>query len=432
MESTKKTKSLQKTLLVLALALSLVFSLAACGSDSGDTESAETTETVETEETTDETSAERAAIPAEASADNTELSSGTWTGTIGDKTVTLNGAYIVDGIDAVIEGGTWTSESADETVFLVVNGGSLTIKDALVTKTGGGESGSADQAGGGSDAYNFYGLNSAIVCVGEDSTVSIENCQVDTDAEGANAVFSTAEASIEIDGITINTEQNSSRGLYSTYGGSITATDVHIVTQGAHCAPLATDRGGGTVTVTGSGNTLEAHGDGSPCIYSTGDISVEGATGSSEQSQTLVIEGKNKVTLKNCDLTSHSENDGVMLYQSMSGDAADKDASSQVSTLTMEDTTLHYDGEGMLFYITNTSTEVDVTNCTFDITGDTLISAATGRWGNEGSNGGTLAMTCHGQTLSGNVTADSISSVTLDLSDDSALDGDTEGSVTIL
>lgn len=424
-EHTAGSLTARKIAACFYIVLLMLFSLVACGSQT-DTASADASADTQTTQ-----EAEEVTIPAEASADNTELSAGTWTGQIGDKTVTLNGAYIVDGIDAVIEGGTWTSEEADQTVFLVVNGGSLTIKDAAVVKTGGGESGSADAGGGGSDDYNFYGLNSAIVCVGEDSTVNIEHCTVDTDAEGANAVFATDSSNITVSNLEINTLQNSSRGLYATYGGTITAETVSIITQGAHCAPLATDRGGGTVTVTGTDNYLEAHGDGSPCIYSTGSISVEGATGSSEQAQTLVIEGKNQVSLKDCYLTSSSENDGIMLYQSMSGDAADKDASSSVSTLTMEDTTIDYQGDGPLLYVTNTTTEVSISGCTFKNAGSQFVSAATGRWGSDGSNGGSLTLTIDGQSVDGEIAADSISSVLVKLVNGGTFDGTTSGDVTV-
>ena len=427
----------KKAAAIVYAMLLLVFVLAGCGTAQGSSSAVDEAVSADTQSTTAEdtsgetsgTANEVITIPAEASADNTALSSGSWTGQIGDKTVTLNGAYIVDGIDAVIEGGTWESTEADQTVFLVVNGGSLTIKDAAVIKTGDGESGSAD-AGGGSDDYNFYGLNSAIVCVGEDSTVNIEHCTVDTDAEGANAVFSTDGGTIEVSDLEINTLQNSSRGLYATYGGTITAEAVSITTQGAHCAPLATDRGGGTVTVTGADNYLEAHGDGSPCIYSTGSISVENATGSSEQSQALVIEGKNEVSLKNCNFVS-TGNDGIMLYQSMSGDAADKDASGSVSALTMEDSTIDYQGDGPLLYVTNTTTEVTISGCTFKNAGSELVSVATGRWGSDGSNGGTLTLTVDGQSLDGEIAADSISSVLVKAVNGGSFDGTTSGDVTV-
>ena len=59
---------------------------------------------------------------------NTELTSSQVSVTIDGKSTTLSGAYVVDGIDAVIDGGTYSSATADQAVFLVVNGGSLTIR----------------------------------------------------------------------------------------------------------------------------------------------------------------------------------------------------------------------------------------------------------------------------------------------------------------
>ena len=58
---------------------------------------------------------------------------------------------------------------------------------------------------------------------------------------------------------------------------------------------MATDRGNGTVNVTGT-NTLTVAGDGSPCIYSTGDISVSGATAGSSSSATVALTNGTKVT----------------------------------------------------------------------------------------------------------------------------------------
>lgn len=52
-----------------------------------------------------------------------------------------------------------------------------------------------------------------------------------------------------------------------------------------------------------------------------------------------------------------------------------------------------------------------------------LVSAAAGRWGTSGSNGGTVILTADGQTLTGDMTADDISSLTLTLQNGSALTG---------
>ncbi len=71
-----------------------------------------------------------------ATVSNTALSSGTYTATFEGKSVSLKAAYIVNGINATINGGTYKSTASDEAVFLVVNGARLTIKEATVDKTG--------------------------------------------------------------------------------------------------------------------------------------------------------------------------------------------------------------------------------------------------------------------------------------------------------
>ncbi len=64
------------------------------------------------------------------------MSASTWSGTVGDKRVALFGTYLVDGTTATIDGGTFESVTSDRAVFLVVNGGQLTITNVKISKTG--------------------------------------------------------------------------------------------------------------------------------------------------------------------------------------------------------------------------------------------------------------------------------------------------------
>ena len=160
---------------------------------------------------------------------------------------------------------------------------------------------------------------------------------------------------------------------------------------------------------------------------------VENCTGISTGSQAAVIEGKNSITMINCNFTvSGSGNNGVMLYQSMSGDAADSDATASVSTLTMTNTTITSDLDGPMFYITNTSSVINLNggNTLTAKSGD-LVSAGTGRWGKDGSNGGKLTLNLSGESYSDTITADDISSVTVNLSDGAEFTGNTSGSVKV-
>ncbi len=366
----------------------------------------------------------------EASSDNTALSSGSETVTIGNKQIDLSGAYIIDGIDAEITGGTYTSSESDQNVFLIINGGSLKLSNAEIVKTGDASANDSQRSHDVSDDYNFYGINSVILVVGEGSSAEITDCTITSDCSGANAVFSTANGTANVSNVQINTTGNSSRGVYATYEGTINADHIDITTSGAHCAPIATDRGGGYVTVTNS--TVQCSGDGSPCIYSTGEIKVENVVGVSTGAQAAVIEGKNSITMTECDFTVSGGNNGVMLYQSMSGDAADKDATSNCSTLTMTGTTIHNNTEGAMFYITNTTSVIELNGGnTLDCANGQLVNSATGRWGKDGSNGGALSLNITGDSISDSVTADDISSVAVNVLDGGEFTGETFGEVMI-
>ena len=366
----------------------------------------------------------------EAAADNTALSSGNATVTIGGKQIDLSGAYIIDGIDAEITGGTYTSSESDQNVFLVINGGSLKISNAKIVKTGDASTNDSQRSHDVSDDYNFYGINSVVLVVGEGSSAEITDCTVTSDSSGANTVFSTAGALADVRNVQINTTGNSSRGVYATYEGTINADHVDITTSGAHCAPIATDRGGGYVTVTNS--TVQCSGDGSPCIYSTGEIKVENVVGVSTGAQAAVIEGKNSITMTDCDFTVSGGNNGVMLYQSMSGDAADKDATSSCSTLSMSGTTIRNNTDGAMFYITNTTSAIDLNGGnTLECANGQLVNATAGRWGRDGLNGGSLSLNITGDSISDSVTADDISSVAVNVLDGGEFTGETFGEVMV-
>ncbi len=372
------------------------------------------------------------------------------------RAVTYRAALLADGDTVTLSGETLTATEGNEIVALVVNGGLLVLDHCTIVKTGdgirsasrregrdprpegdrerprgerpnGGQprgerphgGGMGGPGGGGDDGFNFYGLNSAVVAVGEGSRIEMVGCRVTTDAEYANAVFSCDGAQIVItDGITIDTSRASSRGLFATCAGNITATgSVRVNTQGAHCAPLATDRGGGTVTVgipgTEDKSLLNAAGEGSPCIYSTGDITVYNAEGTAQVSQTMVIEGKNSITVENCSFSGHSpKHGGIMLYQSTSGDAREG-----TSVLNMRDCTIRDNSGTAMILVTNTHSEVNMENCTLlDPDGNATpqkyplvtcrnCNADGHNWGRAGNNGGQVDIRLRRQTLSGTLLA---------------------------
>ena len=107
------------------------------------------------------------------------------------------------------------------------------------------------------------------------------------------------------------------------------ASNLDVETQGNSAAAIRSDRGGGTVQV--SGGSYVTNGTGSPAIYCTADITVSNAELTANASEGVVVEGKNSVSLKGCNMTASMENTyngdseenihAIMIYQSMSGDA---------------------------------------------------------------------------------------------------------------
>jgi hypothetical protein len=179
-------------------------------------------------------------------------------------------------------GKTYISTQNDQSVIVVTGNGSISIDKAMIIKNEGNTSNT--------DNSNFYGLNAAILTK-TNSTLKLTNSNITTGVEGANGVFATGNNSkVILDNVGIITSANSSRGLDVTYGGTIIANNIKITTNGAHCAALATDRGGGIVNVTNG--VLNTAGDGSPGIYSTGVISATNTISTATGSEAATIEGK--------------------------------------------------------------------------------------------------------------------------------------------
>ena len=332
--------------------------------------------------------------------DNTELSAGTVTTTIGGKSITYSGAYVVDGINATIGSGVYESAMDDQVVFLVINGGSLKIQgDVKINKTG-----SSNFSGRG-DNYSFYGINSAIAVVGSGSSVTINGATITSDVSGANAVVATNGGGAVVKNTTITTAKDNSRGLHATYGGAIQAEKT-ISTQGGSSATLATDRGAGVVNA--SDMTLSTAGAGSPLIYSTGEIMVSNSTGTATGAQIAVVEGKNTIALYNCEFAANGvgnrnsvDNAGVMIYQSMSGDAAVGAGkfTAKDSKLNVLSTSSVYNAVPF-FFVTNTTATIELDNVEIGFSdAEYFISVlGTSEWGKSGSNGGTVTITTSGLT----------------------------------
>ena len=329
-----------------------------------------------------------------------------------------------------ITSGKFSSTNADENAISISGDITASLSGIEVTKTG-------DSDGG--DNTSFYGTNSAIIAKGG-ANLTIKNADITTDANGANGVFSYGGSAttnnsasdgttINISDSTITTSKNNSGGIMTTGGGVLNAENLTITTAGTSSAAIRSDRGGGIVTV--NKGVYKTTGKGSPAIYSTADITVKNATLIATASEGAIIEGKNSITLENVTLadTNNSLNGqsttykNIFLYQSMSGDAATGEAvfTAKNSTITTN--------KGDSFYVTNTTAEINLENNTIVNNDDTsnFLRIQKDSWGNSGNNGGTVTLNMTNQKATGNIVVDSISKLTMNLTNGSSFTGAING-----
>jgi hypothetical protein len=320
-----------------------------------------------------------------------------------------NATHTQSGGSKTEDGQTYAAAEQDQSAILVTDGGTFTASDATIQTTGDSSS---------NDSSSFYGLNAAAVATGG-SAIKLSDSSISTTGSGANGAFATgAGSSVTLSNVTITATGGGGHGVMATQGGAVTLTDVDINTAGANSAPLATDRGGGTITATGG--DVVATGKDSPALYSTGTITVSGGTYKATGAEAAVIEGGNTIALTDVALsTSVADKWGVMIYQSMSGDAQ-----GTKGTFTMTGGSLDSTGQNSpLFCVTNSTGVITLKGATVTAASGVLVKAAAGSWGTQGSNGGTVVLTADGQSLTGDLVADSISSIALTLQNGSSLSG---------
>ena len=328
-----------------------------------------------------------------------------------------------------LDGYAFNSTTADENTILVNTTDEVTITNSTVAKTG-------DSDGG--DNSNFYGQNAAVLVEGG-STTTLTNLTVTSDAKGANGIFSYGGngghnggdgdgTKVVIKDTTITTTGDGAGGTMTTGGGITNAYNLTVTTNGQSSAAIRTDRGGGTVYV--DGGTYTSNGLGSPAIYSTAEIHVANATLVSNLSEGVCIEGLNSIELTDCDLTANNTKcngnatfmDTIMIYQSMSGDAATGN-----STFTMTGGTLT-SKNGHMFHVTNTNADIELNGVklTNEDAANVLISVCDDGW-NGGNNKATFNVKA--QDLVGAVLVGNNSTLALNLTEGSTLEGYVDGNI---
>ena len=430
-----------KKLIAIFLAAAMLLTLAACGSTAAETETDDTQADAASADAAPDTPPEKPDGGAPAMGDGEtppEKPDGTPPDGAGGKPgdppdgapggfggsgeVTQGTSANTISEDTAVTGTSYSSTGDDENA-LRIDGAEVTLDSITVDKSAGATSNTEDG--------DFYGMNAALLAT-NGATVTIQNATVTSSAQNGNGVFSYGSGTtVNISDSAITTSADNSGGIQTTGGGTTNAENLTVDTSGNSSAAIRSDRGGGTVNVTGGSYT--SNGYNSPAVYSTAAISVKNAALTANNSEALVIEGKNSIALTDCTVSgnmsstkgsSSSENvHTVMIYQSMSGDA-------DVGTSEFSMTGGSLTGKnGDLFYITNTHCILTLSGVTLkneDADGYLLRVAgnsASRGWGAAGSNGAQVEMTADGQTLAGNILVDTISTLNLTLKGGSSFTG---------
>jgi hypothetical protein len=313
-----------------------------------------------------------------------------------------DGIYTLNGGTARESSQTYAATLVNQSAIYVLNSGNLTLVSCTMTKTGDATN---------TDSCSQYGINAGVLA-NSAGQVTILGGTVTTNALGANGLFATGSgSSVSMSNGTISASGGNAHGVDATYTGSITLTNVDVTTNGASSSALATDFGGGTVTVTG-GTIVAADtaaGSHSAAIYSTGVIQVTDATASSLGDCGGVIDGANSILLTNTALAGKVE--GIKLWKTapMPGTA----------TVTISGGSLTSTA-GDAIYVTGETGNAATASIT--ASGGAAISAGTGNIIHV-LQSSVATFTAAGETISGNLYADSTSTLTVKLQTGTSLTG---------
>lgn len=319
--------------------------------------------------------------------------------------------------DTAVKGERIAATDADENAVLVT-GGNVLLDDTTLTST--------STASSGGDNASFYGVGAAaLVTAGR---LFVRGGSISTTSKGGAGVFAYGEGTAYVADTGITTTADTAGGIHAAGGGTLYAWDLNVTTSGGSSAAIRSDRGGGTMVV--DGGSYVSNGSGSPAVYSTADIAVQGATLTANGSEAVCIEGLNSLSLYDCDLSGNMQDDAqndntwtVIVYQSMSGDS--EIGCGKFSMVGGSLTS----GNGGVFYTTNTESAFYLENVNITAAADAeYFLRVTGNankrgWGTAGSNGADCTFTAVAQRMDGNVVWDASSTLDFYMQDGSTLTG---------
>jgi hypothetical protein len=320
-----------------------------------------------------------------------------------------NAVYAQRGEAKAESGQAYTAAEDDQSAILVTDGGSFLVTSATIETTGNTSS---------DDSSHLYGLNAAVVATAG-SSIFLRDCSITTTGSGASGAFAAGEgARVTLAGTTIEAAGDGAHGVVAMQGGSVTLNDVDIVTAGTDSAPLAAGPYGGSIEATG-GSVLSSGCD-SPALFSTGMITVTGGRYEATGAEAAVIEGAGTIILSGAELSSAAgRKAGVMIYHGMSNKAEESHGTFLMSGGSLSST----GADSPLFYVTGSTGIIDLHEVRVSCASGLLLRVEAESGSSSDADGGVAMLTARGESLTGDLAADSLSSISLNLDSWSLLVG---------
>ena len=311
------------------------------------------------------------------------------------------------------------SNNNDTSVIQVSNGATYTATNLELSKI----SGTSTDI----ESSMYYGLNSAFI-VKDNSNVILNNSSITTKSDYSTAFFATGmSTTATLTNVSLSTENKNSNGLSISESSSINASKVNIITKGEQSAALKTITNNSEIIIDDS--TLITEGSNSPIFEIKGKVEATNILATSTNSNIAVLENSSSLSIIESELTTASYNideklsSVFFLYKSNSKTASNDSGSSD---LTIKDSkiTINKDSNvyktAPIFYITNTSSVINITNTDIDYGSNTLIKVSKNeKYGDTEDNGGEVNFTATDQKLKGNIVVDEISSIRFNLNNSS-------------
>lgn len=321
------------------------------------------------------------------------------------KPAVLTAAYTVNNETKIFYGDIFQSLSGDESALLVSDNSFLTLNDTVINKSGNSTAEFDNRS---------YGQNAALAVIGG-SSAALTNTTITSTAHNSNAIACAGNRSlITAKDLSVTTIGDNSTGIDASYNGQITASNISVTTTGAYSAPISIGEDGGEITIT-KGNLSASHGV-SPCIFSAGRIALDSVSGYSLNNAASIEGGF--VSWDDCSFTCGGSY-GILLYETSS-------STSGSTTFTSNNSRLSTTASSSVFYATNTTAYINLTNTIIDSSCNVLLNCAgntTENWGEKGENGAIVQLNADSQILNGSIICDSDSQISVSLRNNSNLVG---------